>query len=74
MFFSLDPLETKNQLPTINTKCQLKFFFVVSFLTEKRQPGLFSSQNGVTSKTFRWHFVFSSWFLVASETNEKNTC
>ena len=41
-----------------------KVFFVVSFLTEKRQPGLFSSQNGVTSKTFGWHFVFSSWLVV----------
>ena len=29
VFFSLDPLATKNQL--LNTKCQLKFFVVAPF-------------------------------------------
>ena len=60
LFFSL----TKNQI--LNTKCQLKFFVVVSIRSSsliklKWQP-----------KNFGWHLVFSIWFLVTNRSNEKN--
>ena len=67
MFFSLDPLATKNQLLTPNVS--QSFFF--SFHFKKKRDSLF--QNGATTKNFSWHLVFSSWFFVASGSNEKNT-
>ena len=52
----------KNQI--LNTKCQPKFFVIVTIWKEKRQPGLFSFQNAMTIIIFGWHLVCIIWCLV----------
>ena len=58
MFFSLDQPVTKNQL--LNTKCQARFFVVITIWKEERQPGLFYFQNANTTQTLAdiWCLVF----------------
>ena len=70
MFFSL---VTKNQV--LNTKCQPKFLSL--FQIEKRRcltgsPLLFSNWN--ENKKTQLTKVVSMWFLVTSQSNEKNKC
>ena len=63
MLLSLDQPVAKNQI--LNTKCQLRFFVVITIQKEKRQPGLFSFHDATTTKkTFSWHLLFSIRFLV----------
>ena len=70
IFFSLDPLVTKNHL--LRAKCRSKFFLLLLSHFEKRRGlAVLLFPNGKLSKNFAWHLVFSSWFLVSSGSNEK---